>query len=268
MRPLVPVLCACFALFAGQSQTARSEGENAKKTSQIPDKGKCKSPCGPTTIIEKKIRYSEGRQSEEKKKAEQRTTPVHDRIDYINACSTAVIAFFTILLFGGLIWQILTSRTIERAWVMADVESDSEKWRDRKLHMLQGSGTSGDSTAIYAVLVCTNAGKSPAWLDEMRARFEIVETLPPIPNFESAEHIETGIVPLGMMEGGAVPYVQRLSWTAIATGHEELGKMAVIYGFVRYRDIFQKRRVTTFAYRVINGQLRRLENYAKYNENT
>jgi len=195
--------------------------------------------------------------------------PTHDWIDYINACSTAVIALLTILLFIGVVWQVRTGKTIERAWVMADVEPDSEKWRDRKLHVLQGSGTSGDTTAIYALLVCTNTGKSPAWLDEMRAKFEIIKTLPPVPNFQSAEHIETGIVPLGMMEGGAVPYVQRLSWTAVATGHEESGKMAVIYGLVKYRDIFQNRRVTTFAYRIINGrQLRRLEGYPKYNEST
>lgn len=196
------------------------------------------------------------------------SVPSHDWIDYINACSTAVIALFTILLFVGVIWQIRTSKTIERAWVMTDVEPDSDKWRDRKLHVLQGSGTSGDSTAVYAVLVCTNTGKSPAWLDEMRAKFEIVNSLPLVPNFESAEHIETGIVPLGMMEGGAVPYVQRLSWTAIAKGHEQLGKIAVIYGFAKYRDIFQKRRVTTFGYRIVNNQLRRLEGYPQYNEST
>lgn len=197
-----------------------------------------------------------------------RPNPAHDWIEYINASSTAVIALFTILLFIGVIWQIRTGRTIERAWVMADVEPDSDKWSDRKLHVLQGSGTSGDSTAIYAVLVCTNAGKTPAWLDEMRAKFEIVQTLPLIPNFDSAEHIETGTIPLGMMEGGAAPYVRKLPWTAIAIGHEELGRMTVIYGFVKYRDIFQRRHLTTFAYRVINGQLGRLEGYPKYNENS
>lgn len=193
---------------------------------------------------------------------------MHDWIDYINACSTAVIAAFTLLLFVGVVWQIRTSKTIERAWVMADVEPDSEKWRDRKLHVLQGSGTSGDSTAIYAVLVCTNAGKSPAWINETRAKFEIVETLPPTPNFESAEYVEASTIPLGMVEGGAAPHTQRLPWTPTAVGHEELGKMSVIYGFVRYRDIFKRLHVTTFGYRIIHGQLKRLENYPEYNQNT
>jgi hypothetical protein len=192
----------------------------------------------------------------------------HDSIDYINACSTAVIALFTILLFIGVVWQIHTSKTIERAWVMADVEPDSEKWRDRKLHVLEGSGTSGDRTAIYAILVCTNAGKSPAWINETRAKFEIVETLPQIPNFESAEYIEAGTIPLGMVEGGATPHTQRLPWTPTAVGHGESRKMSVIYGFVKYRDIFQKPRVTTFGYRVIDGRLKRLENYPEYNKNT
>jgi hypothetical protein len=194
--------------------------------------------------------------------------PSHDWIDYINACSTAVIAAFTILLFVGVVWQIRTSKAIERAWVMADVEPDSEKWRDRKLHVLEGSGTSGDNTAIYAVLVCTNAGKSPAWIDETRAKFEIVKTLPEIPNFESAEYIEASTIPLGMVEGGAVPHTQRLPWTPTAVGHEEVGKMSVIYGFVKYRDIFKKHRITTFGYRIIHGKLKRLENYPEYNKNT
>ena len=88
---------------------------------------------------------------------------------------------------------------------MAEVEPDSEKWHDRSLHVLEGSGTSGDSTAIYAVLVCTNAGKSPAWISETRAKFEIVKTLPEVPNFDSAEHVEASTIPLGIVEGGATP---------------------------------------------------------------
>jgi len=44
--------------------------------------------------------------------------------------------------------------------------------------------------------------------------------------------------------------------------------MSVIYGFVKYRDIFKKQRTTTFGYRITNGVLKRLENYPKYNENT
>ncbi len=44
--------------------------------------------------------------------------------------------------------------------------------------------------------------------------------------------------------------------------------MSVIYGFVRYRDIFKKLHVTTFGYGIIHGQLKRLENYPEYNQNT
>ena len=73
------------------------------------------------------------------------------------------------------IWkQMSVARHIERAWVMADIEHDSQKWGDRKNHILRGSGTNGDTTGFYAVLVCRNEGKSPAWLGERRAKFEIV----------------------------------------------------------------------------------------------
>ncbi len=268
MRFLKIALILTAFLFACQAQATRGDGKDSKKTAQLNDKGTRESQYGPTTVIEHQTIYSDVARPQEQGKQQQRASPPHDWIDYINACSTAVIAAFTILLFAGVVWQIRTSKTIERAWVMADVEPDSEKWRDHKLHVLEGSGTSGDSTAIYAVLVCTNAGKSPAWINETRAKFAIVETLPLIPNFESAEYIEASTIPLGMVEGGAAPHTQRLPWTPTAVGHEELGKMSVIYGFVKYRDIFKKPHVTTFGYRIIHGQLKRLENYPEYNQNT
>jgi len=51
-------------------------------------------------------------------------------------------------------------------------------------------------------------------------------------------------------------------------GRQEHGKLTVVYGVVKYRDIFDKRRETTFAYRILNGELRRLEGYPEYNKNT
>jgi len=39
----------------------------------------------------------------------------------------------------------------ERAWVMADVEWDTGKRVDGKAHVVEGSGTDGDTTGIYIV---------------------------------------------------------------------------------------------------------------------
>src|SRR5260370_11577568 len=77
----------------------------------------------------------------------------------------------------------------ERAWVMVDVEWDTAKWADRKAHVVEGSGAGGDTTCIYIVLTCRNEGRSPAWIEEKRARFQIVDALPDTPDLTSAEFI-------------------------------------------------------------------------------
>jgi len=167
------------------------------------------------------------------------------------------------------IWRQKSTCHIERAWVMVDLEHDSQKWSDRKVHVLSGSGTEGDSTRFFAVLICRNEGRSPAWLGERRAKFEIVDYLPPEPNLEATEIIEVSPTPLGI--GQALPHTERLSFPMTAQGHEEPGKMNVIYGVVKYRDIFQKQRQTTFGYRLTHDRkFVRLEGdqYRKYNENT
>jgi hypothetical protein len=165
------------------------------------------------------------------------------------------------------IWkQISTARNAQRAWVMVDVEHNAKKWADGKVHILEGSGTDGNTTAFYAVLVCRNEGSSPCWIDEKRVKFEIVSSLPPNPNLESAQFIQVGPIPIGT--GRALPNTDILPFEPIAMGHQEPRKMTVIYGIVKYRDIFKKCRQTTFAYRILNGELRRLEGYPEYNKNT
>jgi hypothetical protein len=174
------------------------------------------------------------------------------------------------------IWkQVETARNAQRAWVMVDVEHDDKKWADRKTHIIEGTTyvsngkggiTGGDNTSFYAVLVCRNEGSSPAWILEKRAKFEILSSLPPRPDFESAQFTQAGPVPIGT--GRALPHTDELPFLPAAVGHQEPTKMVVIYGVVKYRDIFGKHRQTTFAYRIVNRELRRLEGYPEYNKNT
>jgi hypothetical protein len=158
----------------------------------------------------------------------------------------------------------------ERAWVMADIEHDSDKWSEHPkrngVRIVSGSGAGGDTICFYAQLVCRNEGRSPAWIDERRARFEIVDSLPTKPSLESAQFVEVGPTPLG---SGSPPHKDE--WTAIAKGHIQTGQMAVVYGIVNYRDIFGRPRQTTFGYRITpSNELRRLEGeqYQEYNKNT
>jgi hypothetical protein len=153
----------------------------------------------------------------------------------------------------------------ERAWVMVDVEWDSDKWADRQPHVLEGSGTGGDTTGIYVVLTCRNEGRSPAWIEEKRARFQIVDVLPDTPDLTTAEFIQAVPEPIGI--GKALPHTNHISWQAIGTGHEGFGKMMVVYGVVKYRDIFDRPRETTFGYRITpSRELVRLEGKREYNK--
>jgi hypothetical protein len=159
--------------------------------------------------------------------------------------------------------QVMTTRDIERPWIIVDIEHDSDKWADRKTHILQGSGMAGDTSSFYGLLVCKNEGKSPAWIDEKRAKFEIVETLPEKPRLEAAEIVQIGPEPIGI--GKVIPR----AWVPEAVGHQEIGKTSIVYGVVRYRDIFDKRHESIFGYRITpSGEFVRLENKPEYNKNT
>jgi hypothetical protein len=180
----------------------------------------------------------------------------------------AVILYLTIRILRK---QNSTAMNAQRAWVTVDVKHDDTKWADEKTHILKGTTytsdgnggtTGGDNTSFYAVLICKNEGSSPGWIEEKRARFEIVTSLPPGPELRSAQVIQTGPMPLGPGQ------TDELRFVPVAKGRQEEGKNAVIYGVVRYRDIFGKHRQTTFAYKLLNNELSRLEGYPEYNRNT
>jgi hypothetical protein len=151
---------------------------------------------------------------------------------------------------------------------MVEIQPDPEKPSNDRLQVFEGSGNSGDSTVVMnVVLNCSNVGKTPAWIEETIAKFEMVKSLPRTPNFESAQSIQHPTIPLGMAEGGAAPYTKKIHWTPTAEGHQTIDKMAVIYGRIVYRDIFGRRRTTTFGYKIRpHGTPERLEGYSEYNK--
>jgi hypothetical protein len=57
--------------------------------------------------------------------------------------------------------------------------------------------------------------------------------------------------------------------TLIHKRGREIGKLTAVYGFVKYRDIFSDKRITSFAYKVRDdGALERLAGFPQYNEQT
>src|SRR5208282_2694979 len=69
-------------------------------------------------VIEQQTSHGEVADQKSQSKASESTQQSHDWIDKLNALSTTVIAFFTILLFFGVIRQIRTARDTDRAWIV------------------------------------------------------------------------------------------------------------------------------------------------------
>lgn len=147
----------------------------------------------------------------------------------------------------------------ERAWVTVDIE-----WQIGA-HMFHGSGTEGESTGIYVDYVCRNVGNSFAQVLEKGYIFKIVNTLPVEPQFDEMDIFFNGNEYL-KPNVASQPY--RLS--AICKGHHKPDKLMVLYGRVKYRDVFGEHE-TIFGYLITGmGNLDRLpaSTYPEYNNHT
>lgn len=141
----------------------------------------------------------------------------------------------------------------ERAWVMVDVE----------LYSIRGDGLKYETTKVDMRLTYTNVGKTPAWITEKSIRFALVDTTPDPPDFDSI-----------------TPFQSRPQWLQTSYSEERdlehegyqlqhAGNLRIIYGRIKYRDIFGKERMTTFGYDIdLNDEAKRIGEPAAYNENT
>lgn len=194
-------------------------------------------------------------------------SPRHDWVDYINACSTAVIAGFTILLFIGVVWQIMTSRAIERAWIMAELG-----WYPDGLHISIGSSSGVDiKTRSYTMLniklTCKNDGRSPAFVEHIFGRADRVQNIreevgPEPPKIEQLR----GLGDLDALGPGAErSRVLQMECDGQMAKDESIS----VYVVIVYRDIFGKQRTTSMGYTVLDAQrIYRQAAFPKRNTNT
>ncbi len=158
--------------------------------------------------------------------------------DDVNAVSTLVITVFTVGMFLAVIVQVQTSRHIERAWVMAELFCNPGTL------LSNTSGDGSQTTALMQVeLRCSNAGRSPAWITQKLARLVVVEhgKLPNIPELNTQDVIQDGPEPLSPDSKPTI-----FVWYAVGKGKHSIAQLTIIYGVVRYRDIFGKQRETCF----------------------
>ncbi len=113
-------------------------------------------------------------------------------------------------------------------------------------------------------ITCQNEGRSPAWLIDVWARFDVVDTLP-----DELVLTSHDVLDWPHSEPILVGKWAAYAWTATCQRRWDSGKMAVLYGIVNYRDVFGERRSTTFGYQISeNGGLGRMTKHPNYNKHS
>jgi hypothetical protein len=147
----------------------------------------------------------------------------------------------------------------ERAWIFVDIE-----WNGLKGIMQEDTGD--NFTAIWINAYCRNEGRTPAWLDELRCKMEILPTLPDTRDFEIAERQDEGPQPIN---AGGKSTVIPMALTS--PGKRTINNSMIIYGMAKYRDMFGFDRTSKFGFMVlgIGGAPRILRLSGRpYTENT
>lgn len=166
-----------------------------------------------------------------------------------------MIEVFTglLVLVGFLQWLLIRQqdkhfRTSERAWILADLS-----WEPGQLDVTTGTTQRGgltedvteNHTDVNVKLSCRNAGKSPAWIDEVRGCVEIVTRGSAIGIPESKKLSTFGpIDPLGADKEQSRLLQMRCG------GDMKENDVVSVYVMVEYHDIFGLRRETVLDYTI------------------
>lgn len=177
--------------------------------------------------------------------------PAPSWIDQVAGFSTLAIAFFTFITIGVFIFQIKSTRDVERAWITATIEEIPEE-----LDWVTVPAIGIDWTLEINL---ENHGRTPAKITSYRQRYCIIEKgqIPDSPDYEACA-IDEQAVPLGgriltpnekiqlksVFEGGrpAQSQIEAVRWDT---------STMLAYGIIEYRDAFQRRHETRYCFTYI-----------------
>jgi len=150
----------------------------------------------------------------------------------------------------------------ERAWIFVDLE------RRENGFVMQTDSFTHYTTKASVTCMCTNHGKTPAWVTEIRAALvrlnsaDSLDSLPEEPDLSATE--QKVFIPRPVADE---PITCKFD---VSCNQEMGGRILVLYGLVRYRHMFSDKEVqTTFGYAISpDHRLIRLSGHPKYNENT
>ena len=159
-------------------------------------------------------------------------------------------------------------KNAERAWIMAEL-LDVPGYGSGV--MTGESVEDGQRTWTITVSVrlrCWNEGKTPAWVTEKRMGILVTANPARNPPLDQADYVQVEPEPVTPGKDSKNDY----SPTIHLPRPKQDGELVVLFGVVRYRDIFDEIRETTFGYSIslYGGTRKRLfaHTHPEYNKNT
>lgn len=143
----------------------------------------------------------------------------------------------------------------ERAWIMVEAFAVG--------HSKPFKSPDG-ATGIDARCECKNEGKTGAWINEIKCVLEFTPLqLPEKPNFDNVEPYHS--VPRPIPSRGN-PEMYIIQPGCFGDWNK---KILILYGVVKYKNMFGQDCATTFGYTISpEGEFRRIVGYPEYNKNT
>ena len=154
----------------------------------------------------------------------------------------------------------------ERAWVMAELSAYGDSLRTLVGEGYEtGHGLYQSISVENVKLTLRNQGKTPAWIENVRAQVDIVDST----SVRNEPVLRGGTQ--GSMEPLGAGEERSRSLELVCDGRREGDQFLSIYVVITYRDIFGRSHETTLGYSVTsisNGQLLRQQALPHRNRNT
>jgi hypothetical protein len=149
----------------------------------------------------------------------------------------------------------------EAAWIMVKITLFSGTGAEA---IRENEDAGRKTTSAFITCHCQNRGNTPGTVIEKRIGLATVTSLPTKPDLSGTIVFQAEPE---LLAGGQESHRH----FDIGGNPREFGKTTIIYGIVRYRDVFDRDRYTTFGYMLSPDKpprIERIPNYPQYNENT
>jgi hypothetical protein len=199
----------------------------------------------------------------------QGSAPIQSSTDTVLDWFTGALVFVGFLQVWALVGQMRLVKSqddhfknSERAWLLADLSWWREGLNVALLSERTGFDPEARFTVVTAKLTCRNEGKSPAWIDEVRTKGEIVKRPNNVAPDKESLQCNGPMQPAGAdKESFKVLQIK-------CRGHATKEDFVCLYVLVEYHDIFGIPRETKLGYALDAGQLARQDALTERNGNT